>query len=157
MPGDGDGLSTPDRVDWARNAMADLIDAELEMLLAHRETLDVEAIEQDRAGAAGRALFDPSKEAILARRYEAAAERGVYRALRELERVEAAATAGAADEESLGSFGAGVPGDCPDVDEPGARPLGSVGAAPSMPRKPHAPATERSNERRPSMSPDRCA
>jgi hypothetical protein len=91
LPGDGDGLSTADRVDWARNAMADRIDEELQMLLDHRKTLDVEAIEQDRAGAAARALFDPSKEATLARRYEAAAERGVYRALRLLKEVEALA------------------------------------------------------------------
>jgi hypothetical protein len=71
--------------------MADLIDAEIEMLLAHRETLDLEGIERDRAGAAARSAFDPSKEAILARRYEAAAERAVYKALNEFRRVEAEA------------------------------------------------------------------
>ena len=36
-----------------------------------------------------RALFDPSKEATLARRYEAAADRGFYQALKELRRSEA--------------------------------------------------------------------
>ena len=107
LPGDGDGLSDLDRVDWARNAMADLIDAEIDMLLAHRATLDVEAIERDRAGAADRALFDPSKEAVLARRYEAAAERAVYRALRELKEVEASSTVPPEPEvvPSLGSSG----------------------------------------------------
>ena len=91
-PAEGEGLSTADRVNWARNAMADLIDDELEMLLAHRETLDLEAIERDRAGAAERSAFDPSREAILARRYEAAAERAVLQgASNEFRRVEAEA------------------------------------------------------------------
>ena len=57
--------------------MADLIDEEIESLLADRNTLDLEAIEKDRAGAADRSVFDPSRQAILARRYEAAAERAV--------------------------------------------------------------------------------
>jgi hypothetical protein len=115
LPGDGEGLSTAERVDWARNAMADLIDAELEMLLAHRETLDVETIERDRAGAAGRSAFDPSKEAILARRYEAAAERAVYKALNELRRVEAEAAAGMA---SPGAVEA--PEECDEPEAPGS-------------------------------------
>ncbi len=115
-PGEGAGLSHSDRIDWARNAMADRIDAELERLLADREALDLAAIERDRAGAAERALFDPSKEATLARRYEAAAERGVFRALRELREVEAEAELRAAevadegaDEEPSGSFRAESP------------------------------------------------
>jgi hypothetical protein len=119
-PSEGEGLSRPERVDWARNAMADLIDAEIEMLLAHRETLDLESIERDRAGAADRSAFDPSREAILARRYEAAAERAVYKALNEFRRVEAEAASGGPvsvevpeEEEEVvdepsGSFGAGV-------------------------------------------------
>jgi len=115
-PGDGAGLSEADRVDWARNAMADQIDSEVADLRAHRETLDLEAIEDDRATAADRALFDASKEATLARRYEAAAERGVFRALRELRKVEAEAELAAVesadegtDDESLGSFRAEDP------------------------------------------------
>ena len=46
-----------------------------------------------RTGAARKAMFDSSKETILARKYEAAAERGLYRALKELRQVEKAATA----------------------------------------------------------------
>jgi len=69
--------------------MGELIDSEVEGLRAHRATLDLEAIDRSRAGAASRALFDGSKEAQLARRYEAAAERGFYRALRELRRAPA--------------------------------------------------------------------
>jgi hypothetical protein len=41
-----------------------------------------------RAEAGRLAAFDPSKEAVLARRYEAAAERGFFRALRELRLLE---------------------------------------------------------------------
>jgi hypothetical protein len=41
-----------------------------------------------RLEACHRAMFDPSKEATLARKYEAAAERGLYRALKEFRQVE---------------------------------------------------------------------
>jgi hypothetical protein len=46
-----------------------------------------------RVEAGRRAMFDTSKESILARKYEAAAERGSYRALKELRQVEKAASA----------------------------------------------------------------
>ena len=88
---DGAGLEPKARRDWARRALAELIDAEMAKLRAHRETLDFEAIAANRAGARTRALFDPSKEATLARKYEAAAERGFYRALRDLKKIEAEA------------------------------------------------------------------
>jgi hypothetical protein len=138
LPSEGEGLSVAERVDWARNAMADRIDEELQMLLDHRKTLDLESIEADRAGAADRALFDPSKEATLARRYEAAAERGVYRALAELARAEAEVVALAPEETeeteeepSSGSFRAEVPG-------PPTRPAAS--------RTNHAPVVVRGSE-----------
>ena len=74
---------------WARARMVELIDAEVAKLRAHRETLDHDGLEALRALAPDLALFDPSKEATLARRYEATAERMMYRALREMRRVEA--------------------------------------------------------------------
>ena len=46
-----------------------------------------------RAEAGRRAMFDPSKEASLARKYEAAAERGFFRALKELRQLEKQAKA----------------------------------------------------------------
>ena len=46
-----------------------------------------------RAEAGRRAMFDPSKEATLARKYEAAAERGFFRALKELRQLEKQAKA----------------------------------------------------------------
>jgi len=82
----GDDAAGEDRARSARarERMAGLIDAEVAGLLAHRETLDLGLIASRRALAAGLALFDASKEAQLARRYEAASERGLYRALREI-------------------------------------------------------------------------
>ncbi len=83
-PDDGAGLSDADRRHWARREVGRRIDAEIAGLLAHRETIDTRSIAIRRAGAADRALFDPSKEAILARKYEAATERALFRILREI-------------------------------------------------------------------------
>ena len=77
---EGAGLDEKARQAWARERMAELIDEEVKYLREYRETLDLEAFELDREEAGQRALFDPSKEATLARRYEAAAERGLFRA-----------------------------------------------------------------------------
>ncbi len=124
----------------ARREIAEIIDAELGRLAALRETLDVEAIERNRADAARRALFDPSREAILARRYEASAERGMYRALRELKEVEAAG-----------------PGPSPEVG-PDAEELASIGDDVPEPReavgspRPARPAPARDPENAPQSS-----
>ena len=48
------------------------------------EGASAEEIEKLRQTAMDKALFDPSKEACLARQYQASAERGYYRALKEL-------------------------------------------------------------------------
>src|SRR6185312_9533644 len=74
------------------------------------EGLDAGTIDRLRAEAGRRAMFDPSKEAILARKYEAAAERGLFRALKEFRQVEREAKDSGthpeveAARESLGSF-----------------------------------------------------
>ena len=49
---------------------------------------EAEANGEDPVEAGHRAMFDPSKEATLARRYEAAAERGFFRALKEFRQLE---------------------------------------------------------------------
>ena len=90
---DGAGLNDDERKAWAREELGRLIDGEVDRLLAHRATLDHQAIALDRAGAAQRAAFDPEPAAILARRYEASAERSMFRALRELRLVNAEAKA----------------------------------------------------------------
>jgi hypothetical protein len=52
------------------------------------EGLDEATVAQLRAEACGRAMFDPSREATLARQHEAAAERGFFKALKELRQLE---------------------------------------------------------------------
>jgi len=110
---EGEGLDDGDRRIWARDLLIEMIDEELTALRTCRESLDLEGFEQDREEAGRRALFDLSKAAILARRYEAAAERGMFRALKELRQVEAAAATEAPQ----------VPPASPGV------PLGSFGRA----------------------------
>ncbi len=107
-PEDGSGLDPIARRAWARRSMASLIDSAVGKLESHLETLDYEALAADRAGAADRALFDPSKEATLARQYEAAAERGMHRALKELRAVEVEAAELAPIPSALGSFSPGA-------------------------------------------------
>jgi hypothetical protein len=58
------------------------------------EGVDEARADQLRAEAGRRAMFDPSREATLARKYEAAAERGLFKALKEFRQVEKEAKAG---------------------------------------------------------------
>jgi hypothetical protein len=88
---EGRGLDDDARKSWARARLVERIDEAVSELGAHRETLDLESIELDRAEAGDVAWFDPSKEASLARRYEAEAQRNFYKTLNELRRVEAEA------------------------------------------------------------------
>jgi len=90
-PGEAAGLGDGARREWALARLAEIVEGHLADLRAHRATLDPRSIARDRAGAADRALLDPSKEGVLARKYEAAAERAMYRALKELREVEAEA------------------------------------------------------------------
>ncbi len=114
------------RRDWARDRVVEQIDVEIASLKKHRETFDLEAIELDRLGAADLALFDSSSKASLARRYEADARRGFFKALKEFRQAEAEA---ADRPETLSST----------VQEPAQveKPLGSSCASPSpTPREP---------------------
>jgi hypothetical protein len=86
---DGADLSAFDRQCWAATELVKLIVGEIEALKALRESLDLEGLELDRSEAPQKAMFDPSKEATLARKYEAAAERGLFRTLREFREVQA--------------------------------------------------------------------
>ena len=86
---DGAGLGDEARKAWAKAQLAGRIEAEIDALIAHRETLDLGAFEQDRIEAPALALFDASKEATLARRYESEAHRGFFQALKEFRRAEA--------------------------------------------------------------------
>jgi len=85
---DGSELDPNDRREWARTALLGLIDEELAKLRALLEDFDHEGLGLDREEAAHRAIFDPSPAAILARKYEAASERSLYRALREFREIQ---------------------------------------------------------------------
>jgi hypothetical protein len=87
--GEGAGLDEEFRREWARAQLLERIDAEIADLEAHYETLDFQTIALDRLEAGQRALFDPSKPASLARRYESEARNGFFKALKEFHRVEA--------------------------------------------------------------------
>ena len=88
---DGEGLEGPARAEWAKGELTRMMDEEVGRLKEARAALDPGAIARDRAEAVDRALFDPSPEMILARKYEAATERALYKALKELRQVEAEA------------------------------------------------------------------
>jgi hypothetical protein len=77
------------RQGWSKDRLVERIDVEIAALEEHRLTLDFETIELDRAEAGERALFNTSKEAILARRYDSEAQRNYFKALKEFRQVEA--------------------------------------------------------------------
>jgi hypothetical protein len=111
---EGGDLDEEFRKEWAKAGLFERIDAEIAGLEAHRETLDFEMIELDRAEAGARALFDTSKDSCLARRYASEASRGFYKALKEFRKVESESEARAESaptlpapsraEASVGSF-----------------------------------------------------
>ena len=107
------------------------------------EGADLATADRLRAEAMSRATFDPSREATLARRYEAAAERGFFRALKELRQVGRASRAAdpalvaGALREALGSFGQGGK----MAAEVEARAPRVAPATPPNPSRPVAPAS----------------
>ena len=74
---------------WARERLVERIDQEIAALKQHRQTLNLKAVELDRLGAAKLAFFDTSRDGALARRYEADARRGFFKAWKEFQQVEA--------------------------------------------------------------------
>jgi hypothetical protein len=125
---DGAGLEKLDRQLWALGTLVGLVDEEIAKLKALREGLDLEGLELDRSEAAARAMFDASPDAVLARKYEASNERGLYRALREFRQIQAQipkdeAAPQLADEpvEELGSCLPEPPGD--DLEETDVDPI----------------------------------
>jgi hypothetical protein len=119
------GLDDEARKLWACECLLQRIDEEIADLEDLRESFDLEAIELDRIGAADVALFDPSKEATLARRYESEARRGFFKALHEFRKVEAELEA-----------------PTEPVQEPETPPLGSSWVGPSPPLREPKPSPE---------------
>jgi hypothetical protein len=92
-------LAPDDRRQAARAELAVMIATEIDQLEKERDGIDHESFARRAATAPARALFDTSKEAILARKYEAAAEREFHRAMTRVEQLNARQTAdGPADE-----------------------------------------------------------
>ncbi len=81
---EGGDLEPIERIRWAHREMVKLIDAEIAKLEAHRPTLDFAAIARSRAEAGQRALVDTTPTGLLARKYEAATERSLFRAIQAL-------------------------------------------------------------------------
>ena len=80
---------TPDQALWVKGEIAKFIDDQIAELQTVLDQFDPTSRELDRASAAKRAQFDTSLEASRARRYEAATERSMYRALWELRQLPA--------------------------------------------------------------------
>ena len=83
-PGEAEGMDKPALREWARGRLRERIAARLAEARQLRGTFDPANPAKDVEEAAQRAIFDDSKPATLARKYEAAAERGLYKALKEL-------------------------------------------------------------------------
>jgi hypothetical protein len=127
---EGGQLEDDARQAWARTKLLKRIDAEIAALEIHRDTLDFEMIELDRAEAGARALFDPSKEATLARRYESESQRAFFKALKEFRQAEA--------EFAERAESAPTPAPAPPPAPPEADPSGPLGsfreeASPTVP------------------------
>jgi hypothetical protein len=137
---DGEGLDDNDRIAWARNELARLIDVEVARLQRVKLALNPALIDQDRKEAPSRALFDPSPERNLARKYEAATERAMYKALDQFHEVELAAleaepiAASSILEEPYERVGSFFPASDPGLD-PVPEPAGSLPQSPHL-RKP---------------------
>ncbi len=108
---EGAGLKDEARKQWARERLVAMINLTLRDLDALSQTFDYETIELDRAESGERALFDTSKPAVLARRYESELSRRLHKTLKEFKEVEARAAEVAATKPkqpappaSLGSF-----------------------------------------------------
>ena len=138
---DGEGLDPSARRAWAKLRMIELIDGEVEAIREVLEAFDLDEIARGRAEAVDRALFDPSKAGVLARRYEAAAERALYQALDQLKDAqpdqvpEPSEPSEPADLPPAPDFEADE--ESPDEPEP-AVALGSFGKVPDRPSKPLA-------------------
>ncbi len=142
-PGEASDLNQQGKYEYARDRLAAIIDGRIELLsgVVAGDYFDKAAAERARAGAADRVLFDESREAILARKYEAATERSLFRTLREFREVEAAA-AGAATKagpaeitpnptevrEELGSSSPGIVAE--EVADPSSAPPAEIPAVP---------------------------
>ena len=102
------GVPDDSKPEWARGRLLAIIDEQIRARTEEREQLDTSDLKLDQDQAVDRVLFDPSKEAILARRYEAATERSLLKSFRELDAlkaIEAGETVEAGKDDSEVSIG----------------------------------------------------
>ncbi len=128
---DGGDLDADSRQHWARCALATLIDAEIAKLQALRDKLDPSTVDLDRAEAPRRALLDRTPAGLLARRHEAAAERGLFKTLRQFEQVQAAGQVPPETDPALASFSPGL-----EADELAGLVARELAIKPPIPRNP---------------------
>ncbi len=136
--GEAAGLNERGRYEYARDCLVEIIDGRVETLGTLADGFDEAATDRARLGAADRALFDASKESILARKFEAATERSLFRTLRELREVEADARGGRKPADPAG--GEAGPGE-------GGPALGSFGAGSARGDREARPATRQASGR----------
>jgi hypothetical protein len=84
-------LPAPERKEAAKAELVAIIDREIAGLEEARKAIDPERLAKIKAGAAARAIFSASKEATLARKYEANAERMLHQTLKKIEEINAMA------------------------------------------------------------------
>ncbi len=156
-PHDGEGQMDGNRALWALQMLAQLIEAEIAKLKTMRENFDHKGLDLDRAEAKYRAMFDPSKEAVLARKYNAANERTYSRTLKEFRELNAevpevdspAEFASEAPEE-LGSFSPVTPE--ADLKEPDIDPIDGKVKAPSIEAGPEEAPGPKPRSKRPNLN-----
>jgi hypothetical protein len=153
---DAPDLEGEARERWAGCAMLDLIDSEIARLRTLREGLDLEGLELDRAEAAHRAIFDASPEAVLARKYEAASERGLYRAFKEFREIQGEFSE-VEPEPQLASDPTGELGSC--LPEPPEEDIEEANDDPIVPEipLPAVPEVEQGPEEAPTARPSRAS
>ena len=145
---DGEGLEGQARADWARDELRVLMEAEMARLEAARLALRPDVVEKDRAEAVDRALFDTSKASMLARKYEAAAERDLFRTLKEFREVEEEAAEGrekrvfVEDDERCEPLGSDFPEPEEEAQEDEAEPSPALPMVPPADFSPARPASE---------------
>ena len=79
-------------IDWSRDQLRQILQSEIDHLSTTLETWDDDAVERERRTVVSLARFNPTPETLLVRKYEAAAERNLYRALREARLIDASPT-----------------------------------------------------------------
>jgi hypothetical protein len=132
------GLDAAGLVEWARLEWLTVVDLQIARLEAIQASTDPKILERQRAQAEDLALFDPSQEASLARKYEAATLRAFHKAIQKFHEAEVTAHA-TMDEvvipvrettcDELGSFGQ----EAEPEPEPAVPPPPRVAIEPSKP------------------------